>query len=101
MTLMDEHNVTNGEGPTEELTGGGVAQCGTSTTPPCPLYELLAERSALIYQLAGCRDDRERIAQVAREVDAYLLSAVRSAARLSRSAHGHTRVTVLEVVEER
>jgi hypothetical protein len=95
--MSELHN--NGDGNPDPQYGG-VPQCGTPSTPPCPIYELLAERTQLIHQLAGCRD-MERVAQVAREVDEYLLSAVRSAARLSRSAHGHTTVTVVEVIEER
>jgi hypothetical protein len=89
----------NGDGNPDPQYGG-LPQCGTPNTPPCPIAELLAERTQLIFQLAGTRDP-ERLAQVALEVDAYLLSSVRSAARLSRSAHGHTKVTVVEVIEER
>jgi len=79
---------------------GGPAQCGTSTTPPCPRYKLLKERSQLIYLVAGTRIDRERIHRATEEVDAYLVNALRGARLLARSAQaGHAATAGVELIE--
>jgi hypothetical protein len=64
--------------------------CGTDTTPDCPLQAVYEKRNELIYQLAGCRTDRERVRRAARRVDEYLIGVLDSAIELSRPLeHGH------------
>jgi hypothetical protein len=78
----------------------GPAQCGTPSTPQCPKYLLLRERSKLIYLVAGSRTDRERIHRATEEVDAYLVNALRGARALARSAQaGHARTAGVELIE--
>jgi hypothetical protein len=94
----------NGDGGAEFT--GGVANCGTPTTPPCPLQALYLERNALIYQLAGRRASREEVRRVASRVDQYLLSALRSVRVLEQSVErerdagsdAECQVEVIEVV---
>jgi hypothetical protein len=64
--------------------------CGTDTTPDCPLQAVYEKRNELIYLLAGCRTDRERVRRAARRVDEYLIGVLDSAIALSRPLeHGH------------
>jgi hypothetical protein len=83
---------------TDETAGPnyvGGHLCGTPTTPDCPLQEVYLKRNELIYQLAGCRTDRERVHRAARRVDEYLIGVLDSAIKLSHplehgnQEHGH------------
>ena len=64
---------------------GGIKTCGTDDTPPCPLNAVYIARNELIEQLAGPHADRRRIAEVAVQVDHYLISALNSVRDLSRA----------------
>ena len=68
-----------------------VPECGTPTTPPCPLQAFYAERRKTIEQLAGPHANRRRIEQVAHEVDRYLITSLHGVSVLVRSTLEHDR----------
>jgi hypothetical protein len=79
---------------------GGPPQCGTHSTPPCPLALVHQERNRLIYQVAGTRTERARVERAARVVDTYLVNVLRSAREIARAAQeGHATSAGVEMLE--
>jgi hypothetical protein len=83
---METREQSGGSGGSPEVTvNGGIKTCGTDDTPPCPPSLVYIERTELIEQLAGPHADRRRIAEVAEQVDRYLISTLRSVRELARA----------------
>lgn len=56
-----------------------VPECGTPTTPPCPLAAFYQERNNLIYEISGRGASRRRIEEVSEQVDHYLITSLHGA----------------------
>ena len=68
-----------------------VPECGTPTTPPCPIRQFYAVRRKTIEQIAGPCADRRRLEEVAHHVDHYLIGSLQCVSVLVGSALEHDR----------
>jgi hypothetical protein len=86
---MNKTDVNGHGNPEPPPQPGYQPECGTPTTPPCPLQELYVVRTKTIKQLAGPGADRRRIEAVAHQVDRYLIASLQSVSVLVAATQGH------------